>query len=1317
MNYVKSDIGSKAAWKGFSSQTTYIAYRLMLLNDQSDFYPEKVEDLMVKNSGSIIELVQIKNLGNNLALSDFSPQEADSFFRRALANRKENEDFTLKVVSFGKIGGELQGFINNDETHIANIKNKLLKYKYSLDEIEWIFTNLFIIQVDESNLEKDIMKILGERIETMAAPQVAFDTLISYVSDLSRYSMHTSKEKWDRRIDAFVRDIVAIKGMCSQYGRTIINLNDYKALQSDEELAVEYKLGVNAHPQHIRNNLDIVREEWLVELNDSYKDNNIVIVKGASGQGKSSLAYRYLINNYIENYVFVIEKIVDSQQAIDIVSALNGLSNSRLGNIIVYMDVSPYDTGWLWIVEEINRRGIKLKLLITLREEDFNRTDIDLNKIKAKVIELCFKEYEARKIFDKYNSPSFLNFEQAWERFSETGPFMEFMYLLNQADTLKNKLESQINKVISNEPNGDEWLDILQVICYVGKNNLKINLQKLLRELPCKQTRKMLKQFEKEYLVKISNNNQYVECLHAVRAEVLYDILSQSSMMDEEATLLHAINSTGEFFQSMLVKYFYNHRNIDGLISKLTQLNDYSWTGYASVLSALLWLDTYRFYLTNKKVIDNGDSQFAGNFILLIGDATGYFDYNSTAFIDVIAKTNPIKAEKMRESINGLAQNKIDYQYTDIFIDCIKNKLSTNEILPMDNLSEVGFVLFWVAQRNTLFNSIYYEHVVKNLSNYPVESILDFLVGIQAQNQKEIYESIASYLVPIVCQRHNIIRLNIEENFIEADFIPDLFTEDLDEKSIEMHQKVMLVVDTMRRLFFKKDRYQVKAIGTDIIPNLELPDIRKNISSRNLPLVWITQMNAWLNKINDFEKRPDNWNDFRETVIKNRHTILTFSESVSDAISYMYKKDGNISRFTSSEYRNKKLEIEQMSPGIYKTPKSVNDRYGLTVSKNKVQLTDPLRKNEQNSTDKDIVSYVNKYVSSFTNFYIQMESLIVSRYKREETNETARLSLINLVESVLELGRMENLYTETFLADEATFNTDDEYEQLLLLSVMWEYLYNNKIRKESSVLYNCKEIIKQSRGKIMKFFDQIIWSYTDQEVIKNNSKVYLSLPATLIDDFSEQLFIHFKKEFPDMRTLSVESLFLGEYANEIIITIPGNDSEVIGGIKINLNNLISCQEVEKFLLYRLPIDKREIDAMGSSSIDNDDIMLNAYKVVGNLNALSLFYNHTTSVMKYIKSFSEDTVIQENVLYNWLKKGAELHRTVIKDIINSLEKIESVVPVELNKAYLTILSEFKDYKDLSGDIVKSEDVEQLNNVLNKVFEAVTLLLDRCILRQR
>ena len=42
--FIKSDIGAQAAWKGFSSQTLYIAYRLVTDIQGYEYYPEEIED-------------------------------------------------------------------------------------------------------------------------------------------------------------------------------------------------------------------------------------------------------------------------------------------------------------------------------------------------------------------------------------------------------------------------------------------------------------------------------------------------------------------------------------------------------------------------------------------------------------------------------------------------------------------------------------------------------------------------------------------------------------------------------------------------------------------------------------------------------------------------------------------------------------------------------------------------------------------------------------------------------------------------------------------------------------------------------------------------------------------------------------------------------------------------------------------------------------------------------------------------------------------------------------------------------------------------
>ena len=129
-----------------------------------------------------------------------------------------------------------------------------------------------------------------------------------------------------------------------------------KAIKQERSYFLAYRMGVNAHPDHIRNNCDLWRERWI-------KD-NIVLIKGASGQGKSTLAYRYLIDTYPELNVMCIQKLLSEEQAIDILSILRGLNDRK--DIVIYMDVEPYDIQWLWLCEKAMEFGIDIKILVSI---------------------------------------------------------------------------------------------------------------------------------------------------------------------------------------------------------------------------------------------------------------------------------------------------------------------------------------------------------------------------------------------------------------------------------------------------------------------------------------------------------------------------------------------------------------------------------------------------------------------------------------------------------------------------------------------------------------------------------------------------------------------------------------------------------------------------------------------------------------------------------------------------------------------------------------------------------------------------------------
>lgn len=113
VDFYKSDAGAQGAWKGFSSQTLYIASRLISDEGGYEYYPEDIEDLVVKKNGAVVEAVQVKNISADLTLSSLAAtktsKSGEGFFNRMCSLHAQNPFFhRIKVVYFNTLGVELQ---------------------------------------------------------------------------------------------------------------------------------------------------------------------------------------------------------------------------------------------------------------------------------------------------------------------------------------------------------------------------------------------------------------------------------------------------------------------------------------------------------------------------------------------------------------------------------------------------------------------------------------------------------------------------------------------------------------------------------------------------------------------------------------------------------------------------------------------------------------------------------------------------------------------------------------------------------------------------------------------------------------------------------------------------------------------------------------------------------------------------------------------------------------------------------------------------------------------------------------------------------
>lgn len=430
--FIKSDIGAQAAWKGFSSQTLYIAYRLVTDIQGYEYYPEDIEDLVVKYNGEVIEAVQVKNITAALTISHLSSTKTskggEGFFKRMCSLHSKYSNFkTIKIVYFGDLGVELQDLEKGVEKTKENIREKLVDNHGLLDdEAEWLLNSLKFEKVEEKQLTDGIHQQIKSYMPIMAAPYLAQSLLVQYISKLSKEKGYTCLKSWEEEIHKIGTSIAGIDGYFKEYDKSLIRLSELTMDKDYIELKDEFLQGVSVHPMHIRSNLDFLRTTWIEEIKNSVLNYEATIVKGVSGQGKSALCYRYLLEMYPEEFVFCIRSIISEGQAQNLASALIALSK-YLDDFIIYIDVQPGENRWAYLLQELQMRGIKIPILISIRDEDYNITSFNGKAVQYNVIELELTEGEAHWIYDFYteNQPhaTFRTFEDAWNVYGGKGPW------------------------------------------------------------------------------------------------------------------------------------------------------------------------------------------------------------------------------------------------------------------------------------------------------------------------------------------------------------------------------------------------------------------------------------------------------------------------------------------------------------------------------------------------------------------------------------------------------------------------------------------------------------------------------------------------------------------------------------------------------------------------------------------------------------------------------------------------------------------------------------------------------------------------------
>ena len=396
-----------------------------------------------------------------------------------------------------------------------NVRSKLIGYGYSSEEIDELLTIEFY-EVSESEVKEEVFAFLNNTV-TGGDPSSAFGMLMFWIFLASELKERIVYSTVIDELTNVGRDVGARSAYHDEWYTSILPLTD--TLNSDEvdpeRLAQEYFQGVDARYEHILAGLDVVRSDKMEEIEQKFESSNVVIVHGASGQGKSTLAFRYLHEKASSDWRFYVDLRLtdDKRQVLRVANALSGHAKAIQRPCIVYIDVSPSDREWPELVRALSDLP-ELRILVTIREEDWRRATGYRARFVSEELELSFDEEEAGNLYAqlKEQTSHYLAFDEAWVGFGGQGPLLEFVYFLTQNQTLKSRVEDQIRSLKDHVRMGQltkNELHLLRLVAVASAYEAKLDLKALVERLSLSEPARTIELFTKEYLIRVDERWLY----------------------------------------------------------------------------------------------------------------------------------------------------------------------------------------------------------------------------------------------------------------------------------------------------------------------------------------------------------------------------------------------------------------------------------------------------------------------------------------------------------------------------------------------------------------------------------------------------------------------------------------------------------------------------------------------------------------------------------------------------------------------------------------------------------------------------------------
>ena len=1078
VDFYKSDAGAQAAWKGFSSQTLYIASRLISDEGGYEYYPEDVEDLLVKKNGAVVEAVQVKNISADITLSSLAAtktsQSGEGFFNRMCSLHKQNPSFRcIKVVHFNDLGAELQEVQKGNKNTKKAITKKLVEnHALSEEDAAWLLDSVHFKKVNLDDLELNIQTQISDYVPVMSAPALAKDLLIQHISALSKSKGCTTLKMWQEKIHEIGANIAAIDGFYKEYNKSLVRLDELQLTDDHEQLEKEYLQGVSAHPAHIRNNFDFKRNYWMEEIQTVIDSIGVAILKGVSGQGKTTLCYRYLIDTYPEGCVFCVRTIANEIQAQNLVSALDGLGKHN-AHLIIYIDVQPGETLWAFLLQELQARGLSIPVLISIRDEDYNRTPISGKAIQYGVVELTLSKEEAAHIYSSYTEAKphaeHRTFEEAWQAFGGQGALIEFAYLLTNNQTLTQRLQEQIDALLQ-EGISDDWLELLQLVCYAGRLGCAVNLTDVKKEIQCSTMHAAVRRLKDEYLIRVVDENT-IEALHPVRAKIVFDALCDQIYTKSREVVFKTLSCiSSQNMRVVLLDYFSNQQYDIKDVQRLSQIKFCDWIGYANAIKSMLWLDAKRYVESNMTFISSLVAKRGKGWLFFLPLDISGIERSDELIADRMKDLSIFNKADLQNAIDDVKESltslSINYQAT----DCFLKNCAVPSVLPNSDAdrSSFGYALFWMSKRdNNVTLPFKTDEIVTSVCTGELQPSADAIRGLfEHPALEESYLAAVDVFVERLIREMQVLTFSVTSDEVSCKFIPPLSTETAipeNTKNTNQYWRIKML-DILKQLYPEKEYIDIELIGVDLLRDIgiEALDHKLHIHKSKRQNSWVSELNGWTKTRIDYSLRPSSWQEYVADIDEIRTNVHDLIAETIKLIDDVYRK-GRYTQDRGKRVYNRLKVFREHTFAENRLPTFAVDPYCLYSEGNaKSPVAEYFTMRQLLSVGKyeNFRKRLNDVYSSLDNFYNQFVEVLRVRINKQDISivKNPRIAMFNLYSAAKAIVDFQKEYALLF-SEYSLLNEDfakQELENILTLVNVWRYVLDNQ-PKGRAIAYDSKQ--------------------------------------------------------------------------------------------------------------------------------------------------------------------------------------------------------------------------------------------------------------------